>query len=408
MTVYYYKATDQNGKYVEGDISASDYKGAVQKIRKLNYFPVKVSEGKSPSKLSAGVSFSLPSWGSPIPTKDLMTITQQLATLIDSGLTLDEALSTLVKLAEKEKTTAILADIRKRVHSGSSFADALAEHPKVFSKLYVNMIRAGEAGGILGDTLSRLGMFMEKSEDLKNSIGSAMVYPAILVLIGCGVVIFLITFVIPQFSRIFVDMGGALPLPTQLLLGLSSLITNYWAGLIIGTVGTVATFMLYLKTDKGRLKWDTLLLKLPMFGPLIKKIEVSRFSLTMATLLKSGVPILQAMGIVQSILINRVISNSVLNLKQALKRGKGLSGPLEEAGVFPPMAVHMITVGETSGALDEMLTKVSATYDKEVATSIKKLIALIEPLMILLMAVMIGFIVIAILLPIMGGSGMPF
>lgn len=408
MTVYYYKATDQNGKHVEGDISAPDYKGAVQKIRKLNYFPVKVSEGKSSSKLSTGMSLSLPSWGSPIPIKDLMTLTQQLATLIDSGLTLDDALATLIKLAETEKIKAILSDVRKQVHGGSSFADALAEHPKVFSKLYVNMIRAGEAGGILGDTLSRLGMFMEKTVELKNNIGSAMVYPAILVLIGCSVLIFLITFVIPQFSSLFEDLGGALPLPTQLLLSLSSMIINYWPALILGIAGSIAAFILYIKTDTGRLKWDGFLLKLPLFGSLIQKIEVSRFSLTMATLLNSGVPILQAMGIVESILINRVIGDSVANLKQALKRGKGLSGPLEEAGVFPPMAVQMITVGETSGALDEMLTKVSETYDKEVSQSIKKMIALIEPLMILIMAVMIGFIVIAILLPIMGASDIPF
>ncbi len=408
MTVYYYKATDQNGKYVEGDINAPDYKGAVQQIRKLNYFPVKVSEGKNSSKLSAGISLSLPSWGSPIPIKDLMTLTQQLSTLIDSGLTLDDALATLIKLAETEKINAILSDIRKQVHGGSSFADALAEHPKVFSKLYVNMIRAGEAGGILGDTLSRLGMFMEKTVELKNSIGSAMVYPAILVFIGCSVVVFLITFVIPQFSKLFEDLGGALPLPTQLLLSLSSLIINYWPALILGLAGSIAGFTLYLKTDNGRLKWDGFLLKLPLFGSLIRKIEVSRFSLTMATLLNSGVPILQAMGIVQSILINRVIADSVINLKQALKRGKGLSGPLEEAGIFPPMAVHMITVGETSGALDKMLTKVSETYDKEVSQSIKKLIALIEPMMILLMAVIIGFIVIAILLPILGASDIAF
>jgi len=408
MTVYYYKATDQNGNNVEGDISAPDYKGAVQKIRKLNYFPVKVSEGKGSSKLSKGLAISLPNWGSPIPIKDLMTLTQQLATLIDSGLTLDDALATLIKLAESEKTNAVLSEVRKQVHGGSSFADALAEHPKVFSKLYVNMIRAGEAGGILGDTLSRLGMFMEKTVELKNNIGSAMVYPAILVLIGCSVLIFLITFVIPQFSSLFEDLGGALPLPTQLLLSLSSLMINYWPALILGIAGSVFAFILYIKTDTGRLKWDGFLLKLPLFGSLIQKIEVSRFSLTMATLLNSGVPILQAMGIVESILINRVIADSVANLKQALKRGKGLSGPLEEAGVFPPMAVQMITVGETSGALDEMLTKVSETYDKEVSQSIKKMIALIEPLMILIMAVMIGFIVIAILLPIMGASDVSF
>jgi len=408
MTVYYYKATDQNGKYVEGDISAPDYRGAVQKIRKLNYFPVKVSEEKKSSKLSAGMRLSLPIWGSPIPIKELMTLTQQLATLVNAGLTLDDSLSTLIKLAETGNIKSILSGIRKKVHGGSSFADALAEHPKVFSKLYVNMIRAGEAGGILGETLSRLAMFMEKSVELKNSIRSAMVYPAILTFVGGTAVITLITFVIPQFSKLFEEMGAALPLPTQIMLGISSAIINYWPALILGILGFISALTFYIGTNKGRLRWDEILLKLPLFGPLIRKIEVSRFSLTMATLLKSGVPILQAMGIVQSIMINRVIADSVINLRQALKRGKGLSGPLEEAGIFPPMAVHMITVGETSGSLDEMLTKVSKTYDKEVEQSIKQVISLIEPMMILLMALIIGFIVISMLLAIFSANDISF
>ena len=408
MTVYIYKATDKNGTYVEGNISASDYKGAIQQIRKLNYFPVKVSEGKGSSKLSSGMALSMPSWGSPIPLKDLMTLTQQLATLVDSGLTLDDGLATLIKLSETEKIRSVLADVRKQVHAGSSFADALAEHPKVFSKLYVNMIRAGEAGGILGETLSRLALFMEKSVELKNSIRSAMVYPAILTLVGGTAVIILITFVIPQFSKLFEEMGAALPLPTQIMLGLSSLIINYWPALILAITGFIAAFTFYIKTNNGRLKWDGILLKLPLFGPLIQKIEVSRFSLTLATLLKSGVPILQAMGIVQSILINRVVSDSIVVLQQALKKGNGLSGPLQKEGIFPPMAVHMITVGETSGALDEMLTKVSKTYDKEVEQSIKQVISLIEPMMILLMAVIIGFIVVSMLLAIFSANDIAF
>ena len=408
MTVYTYKATDKNGTYVEGNISASDYKGAIQQIRKLNYYPVKVSEGKGSSKLSSVMALSMPTWGSPIPLKDLMTLTQQLATLVDSGLTLDDGLATLIKLSETEKIRSVLADVRKQVHAGSSFADALAEHPKVFSKLYVNMIRAGEAGGILGETLSRLALFMEKSVELKNSIRSAMVYPAILTLVGGTAVIILITFVIPQFSKLFEEMGAALPLPTQIMLGLSSLIINYWPALILAITGFIAAFTFYIKTNNGRLKWDGMLLKLPLFGPLIQKIEVSRFSLTLATLLKSGVPILQAMGIVQSILINRVVSDSIVVLQQALKKGNGLSGPLQKAGIFPPMAVHMITVGETSGALDEMLTKVSKTYDKEVEQSIKQVISLIEPMMILLMAVIIGFIVVSMLLAIFSANDIAF
>lgn len=408
MTVYSYKATDKSGKFVEGDINAPDTRTAIQQIRLLNYFPVKVAERKNSSKLTSGFKLSLPAWGSPVPTKDLMTITQQLATLVDSGLTLDEGLSTLVKLAETEKTRDILADIRKRVHAGSAFADALEEYPDVFSKLYINMVRAGEAGGRVGEALDRLALFLEKSVELKSNIRAAMVYPAILSFVGGSAVIILITFVVPQFSKLFEDMGAALPIPTQIMLGLSALITDYWHMLILSTAGLVGAFTFYIKTDKGRIWWDGLLLKLPIFGSLIRKIEVSRFSLTMSTLLKSGVPILQAMDIVQSILINRVISDAVGNIKQSLRRGKGLSGPLQDAGVFPPMAVHMVTVGETSGALDDMLARVSKTYDKEVEQAIKQVISLIEPFMILLMALVIGFIVVSMLLAIFSANDIAF
>ena len=408
MTVYSYKATDKNGKFIEGNIDVPDYQAAIEHIRQLNYFPVKVAEGKSASKISAGMKLSLPKFGSTVSTKDLMTITQQLATLVDSGLTLDDGLSTLVKLAETEKIRFILSDIRQQVHAGTSFADALAKHPDVFSKLYINMVRAGEAGGMVGEALSRLEIFLEKSVTLKSNIQSAMIYPAILFMVGASAVVILITFVVPQFAKLFEDMGAALPLPTQILMGASSLIINFWPALFIALLAGTGVFKFYTKTSKGRVWWDGLLLKLPLVGPLIRKIEVSRFSLTMATLLKSGVPVLQAMGIVQSILINRVISDAIANLRQALKRGKGLSGPLQEAGIFPPMAVQMITVGEASGSLDDMLTRVSHTYDKEVEQAIKQLIAMIEPFMILFIALVIGFIVISMLLAIIGANDIVF
>jgi general secretion pathway protein F len=408
MTVYSYKATDKSGKFIEGNIDVPDYQAAIEHIRQLNYFPVKVAEGKSASKISVGMKLSLPKFGSTVSTKDLMTITQQLATLVDSGLTLDDGLSTLVKLAETEKIRFILSDIRQQVHAGTSFADALAEHPDVFSNLYINMVRAGEAGGMVGEALSRLEIFLEKSVTLKSNIQSAMIYPAILFMVGASAVVILITFVVPQFAKLFEDMGAALPLPTQILMGASSLIINFWPALFMALLAGTGAFKFYTKTNKGRAWWDGLLLKLPLVGPLIRKIEVSRFSLTMATLLKSGVPVLQAMGIVQSILINRVISDAIANLSQALKRGKGLSGPLQEAGIFPPMAVQMITVGEASGSLADMLTRVSYTYDKEVEQAIKQLIAMIEPFMILFIALVIGFIVISMLLAIIGANDIVF
>jgi type II secretion system protein F len=408
MAVFVYKATDQNGQFVEGDLEAPNYHLAVKKIQKLNYFPIKVTEGKSGGGFSLANTFAWKGFFGRVSQKELLTFTQQLSTLVGAGITLDSSLSSLTKLAEKENLKEVLGDIQKRVHSGSSFAEALSEHPKTFSKLYVNMIRAGEEGGVLTESLNRLGRFMEKAEDLKNNIRTAMAYPIVLALVGGSAVIILFTVVIPRFSTLFEDMGSALPLPTKIMLGLSSLVSNYWWLLLILFILTTAGFISYKNTEQGKYRWDSLVLKLPLFGTLIQKIEVSRFSLTLSTLLKSGVPVLQALGIVKTILSNRIIINTMSSLQEGLKSGKGLSGPLQQSGIFPPMAVHMITVGETSGTLDEMLTKVSETYDKEVELSIKQLISLLEPMMILLMALVIGFIVISMLLAIFSINDISF
>lgn len=408
MTSFVYKATDQQGQFVEGDVEAPDYHVAVKLIQKLNYFPIQVTEGKSSKSFVRGITIPGADFFDRISQKDLLTLTQQLSTLVGAGITLDGSLSSLAKLTDKENLKAVLIDIQKRVHAGSSFAEALSEHPRTFSKLYVNMIRAGEEGGVLTASLDRLAKFMEKSEDLKNNVRSAMAYPAVLALVGGSAVIMLFTVVIPKFSTLFEDMGTALPLPTKIMLGMSNLFTNYWWLLLIVFILTAAGFLYYIKTESGRYRWDSLVLKLPLFGGLVQKIEVSRFSLTLSTLLQSGVPVLHALGIVKSILSNRVIVAAMNPLQAGLKSGKGLSGPLEKSGVFPPMAVHMITVGETSGTLDDMLTRVSETYDKEVELSIKQIISLIEPMMILLMAVIIGFIVISMLMAIFSINDISF
>lgn len=400
MTVFYYKATDQRGKPVEGDLEASDYRNAVAQVRSLNYFPIKISESKSTKKLS--IKFPILSTGSSpkIPPKDLVSLTQQMATLVDSGITLDKALSILVDLAEKPQAKEILAEIHKQVHAGSSFADALAEFPKVFSKLYTNMIRAGETGGTLASSLNSVADFLEKSEELKANVRSAMIYPAILTFVGGSAVLVLFTVVIPRFTKLFDELGSALPLPTKIMLFISSSITAHWLVMLMAFILAVAGFIYYRNHEKGRLHWDGLILKLPLFGSLAQKIEVSRFSRTMATLLSSGVAILQALTITQSILDNRVIAGTMDRLHQGLKEGNGLSEPLRQTGVFPPLAVHMITIGEETGSLDVMLNKVANTYDREVERSIKQLISLIEPFMILIMALIIGFIVISMLLAI--------
>jgi len=408
MAVYSYKATDQQGKFVEGSVDAPDYHIAVKQIQQLNYFPIQVLESKSKKISSLKINLSGTDFFNKIPQKEILALTQQLSTLVGSGITLDSSLSSLAKLTENPKVRQILSGVQKRVHSGGSFAEALSEHPLAFSKLYVNMVRAGEEGGVLTSCLDRLALFMEKSENLKNNIRSAMIYPAVLTMVGGSAVVLLITVVIPRFSKLFEDMGKALPLPTKIMLGMSSVVSNYWWLILILSTMAVTGFFYYVKTETGKYQWDSLTLKLPLFGDLVRKIEVSRFSLTLSTLLKSGVPVLHALSIVKAILGNSVIVAAMDPLLTSLKSGKGLSNSLEQSKVFPAMAVHMITVGEASGTLDEMLAKVSETYDREVEIALKQVISLIEPLMILLMAVIIGFIVISMLMAIFSVNEISF
>ena len=408
MNTFYYKATDRRGNSIEGNLEASDYGNAVAQVRSLNYLPINISETKSVKKFSIKLLIHKIGFKNKLPAKDLVSTTQQLATLVDSGLTLDKALSILVDLAEKPQAKEVLAEVHKQVHAGSSFANALAAFPKVFSKLYINMIRAGEVGGTLAPSLNRVADFLEKSEELKANIRSAMVYPAILTSVGGFAVLILFTVVIPRFSKLFDELGAALPLPTKIMLFLSSSMANHWLAILITFVLAVACFTFYRNHEKGRMHWDGIVLKLPMFGSLAQKIEVSRFSRPMASLLSSGVAILQALTITKTILNNRVIAATMDPLHQGLKEGNGLSEPLQQTGIFPPLAVHMITVGEETGSLDVMLTKVANTYDREVERSIKQLISLIEPFMILSMALIIGFIVISMLLAIFSINDISF
>ncbi len=400
MTVYYYKATDQKGKFVEGSLEAPDARAAAENVRQLNFYPVEVSEQKISSGFSLDLKLPAADYFKRTSQKELLILTQQLGTLVNSGLTLDESLASVSRLSDKESTRKMLTGIHQRVHAGSSFAEALAEHPRVFSKLYVNMIRAGENGGLLGDSLDRLADFMEKAEDLKQNIRSAMMYPCFLVFFSVAAVLFMFAVVIPKFSTLFDEAGQALPFISRVMLGMSELVMQYGWLLLLLFIALAGAFALYLRSDKGKTNWDTFLLKVPLIGDLIRKVEVSRFSLTMATLLKSGVPVLPALNIVRTILSNRVILAAMEPLHHGLKGGKGLSGPLKQTGVFPAMAVHMITVGEASGKMEEMLLRVSHTYDKEVARAIKQVISLIEPILITFMAMVIGFIVISMLLAI--------
>jgi len=407
MAVFFYQATDRKGKVIQGDVEADDFKTAVLKVRRLNYFPIKVAPDQARPRVSANALANL-DWFKGVSQKELMNFTQQLATLVAAGLTLDKSLAITVNLTEKEATRQTFADIQKRVHSGTTFAESLALHPKVFSKLYISMVRAGEVGGVLDTVLFRLAGFLESARDMKSKITSALIYPTILLVAGLAALIFLMTVVMPKFLVIFEGAGNALPMVTRIFMGVIGFVNQYiWILLGIALVTVIGTTY-YLKTEAGRLAWDRLLLRMPIIGDLIRKIEVSRFSRTMATLLKSGVPVLQSLQIVQTIITNRIIAQAMKKLREGLRGGQGFAKPLQSIGMFPPLAIHMIVVGEETGAIEDMLNQVADTFDKEVDIALKRVLNLIPIIIIIILGLGIGFMVVGVLVGMLSISSIIF
>lgn len=397
MAVFFYQATDDKGKVVEGDLEAPDLRIAIEKVRKLRYFPIKVTPDTPGKNGSARFNLPVLEWFKGVPKREVLNFTQQLSTLVTSGLTLDRSLSITVNLTQNEKAREVFADVQKRVHSGSTFSEALSVYPGVFPKLYISMVRAGEAGGVLNIVLERLATFMESSQEMKSKILTSLAYPLFLVLMGGSAIVVLMTVVVPKFKAIFEGMEHRLPIITVFLMKFSEFATQYWWIFFIGLVLLLIGFFKYITSEEGKPKWDAFLLRLPIIGDLIRKIEVSRFSRTMETLQNSGVPVLQALAIVSTIVKNSVISKSIHDLHSAVKGGQGMSRALQKSGVFPPLAVHMIVVGEETGALDKMLVKVANTFDKEVDNALQRAMKLIGPILILILAVCVLFIVVSVL-----------
>ena len=409
MATYSYKAADSAGKIVTGVLEAVEEKKVASELQTRGLIPIRIALTKGNGKrLGLNVSEQLLNLFHGVSSKDVMVFTQDLATLLEAGLPVDRALSLLIESAEKERFKMVVDDILKTVQGGGYLSDALAKHPKAFTSFYVSMVRAGEAGGVLEAVLSRLGEFLESAQELKDYIKSAMVYPIFLVGVGGVSIIILLTFVIPKFSIIFSDMGQAIPLSTQILLGISELLQSYWWA-ILAVLGTGYFFLRkYLKTPAGRLKFDRKKMKFPVVGDLIKKIEVARFARTLGTLTKSGVPILQALTLVKDIMGNKVISAAMENVYARVKEGDRLSKPLRDTGIFPPLAIQMITVGEETGRLDRMLLRVAESYEKMVRNTVKRLISLLEPTMILFMGLVVGFVVVSMLMAVFSMNEMPF
>ncbi len=404
MPEYLYKATTLSGQTVEGSMDGKDEETIIQSLHQLGYIPIRIL---STQEEASGFRFSslLPKR---VGIRNLLTFTQELSTLVSAGLPIDRSLNILGTLTENKRLREAVKDVLKRVEGGSSLTEALGYHPRIFPKLYINMIKAGESGGFLEVILSRLARYLQNTKELREYLVSVMIYPLILTIVSGISIAILVTFVIPRFARIFSDLGQAIPLPTQIVLSFSQLVKGYWwAGL--GTIALIYIGLkMYTQDEERKWRWDRSKLGWFVIGDLIKKMEVARFSRTLGTLLQSGVSILPALNLVKEISQNRAISRSIAYIHDRLREGKGISKSLEETDVFPPLAVHMIGVGEETGRLDEMLIKVAETYEENVQTSVKRFVALLEPLIIIIMGAVVGFIVVSILLAIFSINEIPF
>ncbi len=409
MPLFSYKAADPNGKIIQDTLDAPDEKTVVGSIQALGYIPIRIAPaGKGKSLLSLDLSAGIGDLFSRISGKDVMLFTQDLATLLEAGLPVDRALTILVDTSENQKMKAVIRDLLKIVHGGGYLSDAIAKYPRVFPKLYVNMVRAGEAGGVLEPVLERLGIFLETSQDLKDYVKSALVYPIFLVLVGGLSIIILMTYVIPKFSVIFSDLGGTMPLSTQMLLAASDFLRGYWWLILALSVAAWTGFRKYANTAAGRLRIDGLKLKTPVYRSFVQKLEVSRFTRTLGTLIKSGVPILQALDLVRDIVENRLIADALTTVRTRVKEGEKLSKPLSDTGLFPSLAIQMVTVGEETGRMEEMLLRVAENYEKVMKNMVKRMIGVLEPAMILVMGIVVAFIVISMLMAIFSMNEIPF
>ena len=405
MESYTYEATTKEGNVMKGTIQAVSERFAIDQIQDMGYFPLNVSRAEKEKIFDMD---ALPFLRSRVTEKDIMTFTYQLGVLLDAGFTLDKALSVLLDLSEKKVLKSLIKEILSHIKSGKSLSESLSKFPSAFPLFYVNMVKAGETGGFLEETISRMAVYLENSQALKEDIRSALIYPLVLSIVGGAAVVVLLTFVVPKFTMIFSDMGGALPLPTIILLAVSNGLRHYWWVVLLFVLGVFFYLRYYLKNESGRRWWDGLKFKLPLFGKLYKEAAVANFARTFGTLLKSGVPILNALQIVKGTLRSERLAEIISSVRDGVKKGRGISEPLKNSDIFPPIAIHMVIVGEETGRLDEMLFKIAERFDLEVRTTVKRLLSLLEPVLILSMGIVVGFIVIAMLMAIFSINELPF
>jgi type IV pilus assembly protein PilC len=399
VPVWTWEGKTKTGETKRGEVEAPDEASVQQRLRAMALSNVKI---RKKSMFAAG--FKLPGIGG-ISQKDLVIFTRQFATMIDAGLPLVQCLDILGTQLDNLAFREVLMKIKNKVESGSTLADALGDHPKVFDTLYVQLVAAGEIGGILDTILNRLAQYIEKNEKLKSKVKGAMVYPSVVLIVAVGVTVVLLLFVTPTFEKMFKDFGGAMPAPTQIVIDLSKWLQHNIIYMIVVLIGVIIGFRAYLNWPKGREQWDAFVIRTPIFGPLIRKVAVARFTRTLGTMISSGVPILDAMEVVAKTAGNSVVEKAIRYTKEKIEEGKTIVQPLAETKVFPPMVVQMIGVGEATGAMDQMLTKIADFYDDEVDAAVNALTSLIEPVMMVFLGGVVGGFLIAMYLPIFSIAG---
>jgi len=402
MPRYYYKAVKLDGEEIEGELDAADEAALIRGLQADGLIPVKTrSAGGLTAQLARRKRRTL-------APKDIEAITRQLATLLESGLTLDRSLSVLAELTPEEHVVRVLSDLQERVRGGATFSAALEAQDGQFQKLYVNMVRAGEASGALDQVLARLADYLERSAELRGTITSALVYPMILLVVAGLSVIMLLVFVVPQFTVLFEDMGAALPLPTRIVVGAGDFFRAYWWAMLVAVALIAVVIERWLQDAGNRRRFDYRAMRLPLFGDLIWKMETARFCHTLSTLLKNGLPLLSGLTLAKEVVGNRKIRDGLDEVGDGLKHGRGLAEPLASREVLPQLALQMIRVGEESGSLDAMLAKVADIFDRETRTSVQRMLTLLEPALIIGLGIIVAGIIISILMAILGANELVF
>lgn len=394
MTVYLWEGTTKKGEVRKGEMEAADEAAVRMTLRRQGFKSIKIK--KKPQDLLELIPFFKPK----VKEKDVVVFARIFATMINAGLPLIQCLDILANQEQNKTFAKIIYTLKADIESGMSLTDALRKHPKVFDEFFVNLVAAGESGGILDVILSRLSAYMEKAMKLKSRVKGAMTYPASVLIISLGVVSILLIKVIPVFQKMFEGMGGALPAPTQFLVDTSQFAQDYFIYMVAIVAVAVFAFKKFYQTERGTLLIDSLILKAPVFGPLLKKVAVAKFSRTLSTMLRSGVPILDSLGIVSKTAGNKIVENALMETRKSISEGKTISEPLQATDIFPPMVVQMIAVGEATGALDEMLGKIADFYDDEVDAAVDAMTALLEPFMLVFLGGVVGGMIIAMYLPI--------